>query len=239
MRILVIVPAFNEEEALPATLAELRDVRPDLDVVVVSDGSTDGTARVARAAGVSVIELPFNLGVGGALRTGFIYAVRENYDAAIQFDADGQHDPACIKTLTEAMDAGADVVIGTRFGEESAHYDVGHTRRRAMRLLQHTVRMLSGKRYTDTSSGFRLFNREAVLFFSRNYPTEYLETVESLILAVFEGYDVVEVAVDMRPRAGGVASARGMKLAYHYVRLMLVLSSGARRKRPSVRVEEL
>jgi glycosyltransferase involved in cell wall biosynthesis len=238
MRILVIIPAFNEQEALPGTLNELREVRPDLDVVVVSDGSTDRTSEVARAAGVTVLDLPYNLGVGGALRTGFMYAVREDYDAVLQFDADGQHDPGHIKTLTQALDDGADLVIGTRFGDASDDYDVGRVRRVAMRSLQGIVRRLTGKVYTDTSSGFRVFSKRAVLFFSRNYPTEYLETVESLILATLEGFDVIEVAVDMRQRAGGVPSARGLKLGYHYVRLLLVLSSGARRTRPSVRIEE-
>ena len=175
---------------------------------------------------------------GGALRTGFMYAVREDYDAVLQFDADGQHDPGHIKTLTQALDEGADLVIGTRFGDASDDYDVGRVRRVAMRSLQGIVRRLTGKVYTDTSSGFRVFSKRAVLFFSRNYPTEYLETVESLILATLEGFDVIEVAVDMRQRAGGVPSARGLKLGYHYVRLLLVLSSGVRRTRPSVRIEE-
>ena len=104
MRTLVIIPAYNEEDALPDTLAELRSHQPGLDVVVVSDGSVDRTAEVGREAGAAVLELPFNLGIGGALRTGFLYAVRHGYDAAVQFDADGQHDPAHIKTLTDALE---------------------------------------------------------------------------------------------------------------------------------------
>lgn len=234
MRTLVIIPAFNEEEALPSTLKELRTHHPDLDVVVVSDGSVDATAEVARAAGVTVLELPFNLGIGGALRTGFLYAVREAYDAAVQFDADGQHDPAHIDALVRALEEGADMVIGSRFAETSARYEVGGTRRSAMRILQIAVRLLAGRRYSDTSSGFRGFNRAVLTFFSKNYPSEYMESVESLILATFEGFEVVEVPVDMRQRAAGVASSRSLKLAYHYLRLMLVLgSSASRRRRPS------
>jgi glycosyltransferase involved in cell wall biosynthesis len=231
MRTLVVIPAYNEEEALPETLAELRSHHPSLDVVVVSDGSVDRTAEVAREGGASVLELPFNLGIGGALRTGFLYAVRHGYDAAVQFDADGQHDPAHIKTLTDALEGGADMVIGSRFAETSAHYDVGGTRRGAMRVLQVMVRLLAGRRFSDTSSGFRGFNRKMLTFFARNYPSEYMESVESLILATFEGFDVVEVPVDMRPRAAGAPSSRSLRLAYHYLRLLLVLGSAASHRR--------
>jgi glycosyltransferase involved in cell wall biosynthesis len=237
MRTLVIIPAYNEQDALPGTVSELRAQHPGLDVVVVSDGSTDQTAEVARSLGVRVLDLPFNLGIGGALRTGFRFAVREGYDAAVQFDADGQHDPAHIKALTHALEEGADMVIGSRFAETSAHYDVGGTRRGAMRVLQIVVRLLSGRRYSDTSSGFRGFNRDVLTFFSRNYPSEYMESVESLILATFEGFDVVEVPVDMRQRSAGVASSRRLRLAYHYLRLLIVLGSNASRRRPTARIE--
>lgn len=229
----MIIPAFNEEVALPGTLRELRTTAPGLDVVVVSDGSTDSTADVARAAGVEVLELPFNLGIGGALRAGFRYAVREDYDAAVQVDGDGQHDPTQIAKLLAALEGGADMVIGSRFAKESAHYEVGGARRSAMRLLQIAVRLLSGHRFTDTSSGFRGFNRAVLAFFAREYPSEYMESVESLVLATYEGFDVVEVPVDMRPRAGGVASARRLRLAYHYVRLLVVLGASATRRRAS------
>lgn len=227
----MIIPAFNEEAALPGTLKELRGVAPELHVVVVSDGSTDGTASVARRAGVPVLELPFNLGIGGALRAGFRHAVEAGYDVAVQFDADGQHDPTQIGKLLDALDQGADMVIGSRFAKESAHYDVGGTRRSAMRLLQIAVRMLSGHRFTDTSSGFRGFNRAVLSFFAREYPSEYMESVESLVLATYEGFDVVEVPVNMRQRAAGDASARRFRLAYHYLRLLVVLGASASRRR--------
>jgi glycosyltransferase involved in cell wall biosynthesis len=235
MRTLVIIPAYNEEDALPGTLKELRSVHPELDVLVVSDGSRDATAAVARHAGVTVLELPYNLGIGGALRTGFLYAVREGYDWAVQFDADGQHDPHHIDALLTGLEDGADMVVGSRFAETSASYDVGNTRRSAMRILQVAVRLLAGRRYSDTSSGFRGFNRNALTFFSRNYPSEYMESVESLILATFEGFSVVEVPVDMRQRSAGVASSRRMKLVYHYLRLLLVMGAGASRRRRAPR----
>jgi glycosyltransferase involved in cell wall biosynthesis len=231
VRTLVIIPAYNEEEALPGTLAELRAVQPDLDVVVVSDGSTDRTAAAAAAAGVDVVELPFNLGIGGALRTGFLFAVRGGYDAAVQFDADGQHDPHHITTLLDGLADGASMVVGSRFAESSADYQVSGARRSAMGVLRVAVRLAGGRRFTDTSSGFRAFDREVLAFFARNYPSEYMESVESLILAILEGFDVREVPVDMRQRAAGSPSARRLRLVYHYLRVLLVLGAGFRRPR--------
>ncbi len=223
-RTLVLIPAYNEAEALPAVLDELARERPDLDVLVVSDGSTDGTARVARAAGVAVVELPFNLGIGGALRTGFRYAVDHGYDAAVQFDADGQHDPHAVQRLLDDVASGADLVIGSRFIAGGAPtYRVGRVRRIAMRGLQRVVRVLVGREFTDTSSGFRGFSSAMLSFFALNYPVEYMDSVEALVLAVNAGYDVREIAVDMRGRTGGAPSTRGWRLAYYYARLLVVL----------------
>ncbi|MDP1819354.1 MAG: glycosyltransferase family 2 protein [Acidimicrobiales bacterium] len=236
MRTLVIIPAYNEQAALPGTLAELRGTHPELDIVVVSDGSTDDTADLARKVGVEVLELPFNLGIGGALRTGFLYAVREGYDAAVQFDADGQHDPNGIADLLAPIAGGANMVVGSRFAESSSHYEVSGARRGAMGLLRVAVQLLAGRTFTDTSSGFRAFDREVLQFFARNYPSEYMESVESLILANLEGFDVVEVPANMRERSAGLPSARRFRLAYHYLRLLLVLGAGFRRKpRPAPR----
>ena len=230
IRALVIIPAFNEAATLPAVLSALRADGAELDVVVVDDGSTDATAAVARAAGVVVLSLPFNLGIGGALRTGFRYAVDNGYERAVQLDADGQHDPAAIATILAALDH-ADFVIGSRFGGTTTTYDVGRTRRRAMRLLQFTMRLLSGRTFTDTSSGFRAFNRPVLEFFARTYPSEYMESVEALLAANYEGFRIVEVPIEMRQRAGGEASNRQWKLAYHYVRVIVTMLTKASRRR--------
>jgi glycosyltransferase involved in cell wall biosynthesis len=229
-RTLVIIPALNEEDALPAVLADLAARCPELDVLVVDDGSRDRTADVARAAGVLVAPLPYNLGIGGALRTGFRYAMRTGYERAVQFDADGQHDPAEIAKLLAALDDGADMVIGSRFAGETTDYTVGRVRRRAMRLLHFTVRVLSGKSFTDTSSGFRAFDRETLTLFATTYPVDYMDSVEALLLAVYSGLRVVEVPIQMRHRAAGVASNRNFKLIYHYLRLFVVLISSASRR---------
>ena len=229
-RTLAILPAFNEEEALPAVLTELRGCWPQIDVLVVDDGSTDDTASVARRAGVKVAVLPFNLGVGGALQAGFRYAVQHGYERAIQFDADGQHDPTQIAALLEALDEGADLVVGSRFAapEADSRYDVGRLRGGAMGLMRLAVRVLSGRTFTDTSSGFRAFSSPLLSFYAAGYPNEYLgDTVEALLLACQAGYRVVEVPVRMRVRGGGRPSTRNIKLAYHYLRALLCLLSRA------------
>jgi glycosyltransferase involved in cell wall biosynthesis len=228
----VIIPAFNEAATLPAVLASLRAQVPDCDVVVIDDGSTDATYAVARAAGVTVLRLPFNLGIGGALRAGFRYAVAEGYDRGVQLDADGQHDPALIPTLLGALDH-ADFVVGSRFGGDAA-YDVGHTRRSAMRILGLAMRLLSGRTFTDTSSGFRAFNRPVLEYFARSYPSEYMESVEVLLAATYEGFRIVEVPVEMHQRAGGQASTHRFRLVYHYVRVLVTLLTRASRKRPTL-----
>lgn len=221
---LVIVPAYNEEAALPSTLAELTAIRPDLDVLVVSDGSIDKTAALARAAGVAVVELPFNLGIGGALQTGFRYAVQHGYERAVQFDADGQHDPREIRTLEAALDDGAQMVVGSRFAGEG-EYRVGVARRAAMRLLRWSVSALSGQQFSDTSSGFRAFTVPVLQFFARAYPVEFMDSTESLLVAAKSGYRIVEVPAHMRARSAGRPSTRHFRLAYHYLRLLMVMIS--------------
>lgn len=236
LRTLIIIPAFNEEASLPAVLDELAVAVPDYHVVVVDDGSRDATASVAAQAGATVLRLPFNLGVGGAMRTGFKYATNHGYERAIQCDADGQHEGSEIKVLVEALDQGADLVVGTRFGGDSASYDVGAIRRRAMRSLEVGVRMLSGRRLSDTSSGFRGYSRRMIAYFAGDYPVDYLgDTVEAILIAANAGFHVAEVPVSMRPRSGGVASTRNIKLLYHFVRLVVVMISTAplrRRRKP-------
>jgi glycosyltransferase involved in cell wall biosynthesis len=225
-RTLIIIPAYNEEAALPGVLEELAAVVPEHDVVVIDDGSADGTAAVARACGAVCLQLPYNLGIGGALRLGFKYAVEHGYDSGVQFDADGQHDPTQIAVLLDAVGHGADMAVGSRFATESG-YEVGRTRQRAMGMLRLGVRLLSGRRFSDTSSGFRAFSRRMLEFFAGTYPLEYMDSVEALILACRAGFDVVEVPATMRTRSAGVPSHRNLKLVYHYLRLLVVMVSSA------------
>jgi glycosyltransferase involved in cell wall biosynthesis len=226
---LVIIPAFDEEEALPSVLRDLAR-RPGFDVIVVDDGSTDRTAEVAAAEGATVLSLPFNLGIGGALRTGFLYAVRNGYSRAVQFDGDGQHLADEIPTLLAALDDGADMVVGSRFAGHASTYTVGRVRARAMGILRFTIRTLTGRQFSDTSSGFRGFNRDVLEFFARTYPSEYMESVEALLLACAAGFRVTEVPVHMTEREAGQPSNRRLRLVYHYLRLLVVLVASAPRR---------
>jgi glycosyltransferase involved in cell wall biosynthesis len=226
-RTLIIIPALDEAAALPGVLADLRAAVPTCDVLVVDDGSVDDTAAVAEEAGATVARLPFNLGIGGALRTGFRFALRNGYERAVQFDADGQHDATEIARLIQGLDDGADMVIGGRFVGEEISYDVGRVRSGAMRLLRLAVTVLAGRRFSDTSSGFRAFSRPVLELFARKYPAEYMDSVEALLLACYAGFDVVEVPTRMRQRQAGSASNRSFKLVYHYLRLLIVMAATA------------
>ena len=226
-RTIVVIPAYNEEEALPAVLRQLADTVPDVDVIVVDDGSTDATASVARDAGVQVVVLPFNLGIGGALRAGYRYAVDNGYSRAVQFDGDGQHRADQIGLLTAALDAGADMAVGSRFLE--GDYGVGRSRALAMWVLRVGVRVITGQSFSDTSSGFRAIGGQLLEVFAHQYPVDYMDSVETLVEACRRGYTVVEVPALMNQRAGGVPSQRPLRLAYHYARLMVALLGASRR----------
>lgn len=230
--VLAVVPAYNEFEALPALLDELALRKPragrPFRVVVVDDGSSDATVGIARAHGATVVELPFNLGVGGAVRTGLRYAVDHDADQVVVIDADGQHDPADIDLLLDALDAGAEMAIGSRFAPGSPGYDMGGTRRRALRFLNWVVRKTTGFPATDATSGFRAFDRSVVEFLADCYPVEYLaDTVEVIVLARGSGRTVVEVPVGMRQRQAGVPSARSMTLLFNYLRLLVGIAGTA------------
>lgn len=221
--LLVVVPAWNEQESLPAVLAELDVSLPEADVLVVNDGSTDGTANVVRASHrAMLLDLPINLGVGGAMRAGYRFAHRHGYDRAIQVDADGQHDPAEVRRVVAALD-GADVVIGARFADRG-DYAVRGPRRWAMRVLSAVLSRIAGTRLTDTTSGFRASGPRAIALFAADYPAEYLgDTVESLVIACRAGLTVRQVGVSMRPRSGGTPSHSPFKAAAFLGRAMLAL----------------
>lgn len=224
-RTLVIMPAWNEEKALgPVLDGVLATMGTDTDVLVVSDGSTDSTAQIARNAGVPVLDLPINLGVGGAMRAGYLYAQRAGYDYTVQLDADGQHDPAEINTLLQAAVAqDADVVIGARFAGRG-DYSMRGPRQWAAKVLSFTLSRICRTRLTDTTSGFKLCNRRAIELFARDYPAEYLgDTIEALVIARKARLRIRQVAVEMRPRAGGAPSHNPLQAARFLVRASMAL----------------
>jgi glycosyltransferase involved in cell wall biosynthesis len=232
--LIVVLPAYNEEEALGNVLAELRSIIPHTDVLVVSDGSTDGTASIARDHGVRLLELPFNLGVGGAMRAGFKYARRHGYRAAVQLDADGQHDPAEVKLLLRtAAETGADVVIGARFAGKG-FYDARGPRRWAITSLAWMLSHVAKTNLTDTTSGFKLIGPRALELYSRDFPVEYLgDTVEAIVIAARNGLVVRQVPVAMRPRAGGSPSHGHFKAFVLLLRASLALAASMSRTRPT------
>lgn len=221
-QLLIVMPALNEEEAIANVISETISTLPSATILVVDDGSTDNTAEVARQAGAKVLSLPFNLGVGGAMRVGFRYAVENNYPIVIQVDSDGQHDPALIPQLIERLDS-ADLVIGARFAG-TGNYQVHGPRRWAMYLLAKTLSSVAKVRLTDTTSGFRAAGPNAVKLFSSHYPAEYLgDTIESLVIAIRAGLKVEQVPIEMRARAGGVPSQSVQKATAYLARAGLAL----------------
>lgn len=230
VRTIVVIPAYNEEESLPAVLSQLAAFTPELDIVVVDDGSVDDTAGVTRRAGIPCVALPFNLGIGGALRAGYRFAAEAGYMRAVQFDADGQHRADQIGILLAALDEGADMAVGSRFA--AGGYQVGRGRGMAMGVLRLGVRILTGQRFSDTSSGFRAVQQPLLDAFATDYPVDYMDSVETLVEACRAGYVVHEVPTLMEERAGGVPSQRPLRLVYHYARLLVALAGSPRRAIP-------
>lgn len=224
------MPAWNEAAVIGATVAEVLATVPEVDLLVIDDGSSDGTDQIAARAGATVLRLPYNMGVGAALRAGYKYAWRNAYDQAIQVDADGQHDPADIPKVLAGL-AEADIAIGARFAGEG-QYDARGPRRWAMGLLAAALSAASRTRLTDVTSGFRAANRRTIGQYTRHYPAEYLgDTVDSLMTAVRMGHSVVQVPVAMRPRQGGTPSAHPWKAAVYLIRSLFALFISATRRK--------
>ncbi|MGC0368036.1 glycosyltransferase family 2 protein [Microbacterium sp. SLBN-111] len=234
-RVAVLVPAWNEVRNVGHTVREIRAADDRYDVIVIDDGSWDGTSEAARSAGAEVLVLPFNLGVGGAMRTGFTFAARRGYSRAIQVDADGQHNPEHIRLVLDGLER-ADISIGARFADVG-DYQVSGPRRWAMVFLAAIVSRVSGVRLTDVTSGFRAANRRAIEQYVRYYPAEYLgDTLDSLVEALHSGLTVTQVPVAMRPRMHGKPSQNVLGSTVYLVRsvfaISLALMRGALRRRP-------
>jgi glycosyltransferase involved in cell wall biosynthesis len=226
---IAIVPAFNEEHAVGRVIDEIRAVDPSLKILVVDDGSTDGTGAVARARGVEVLRLPFNLGIGGAVQTGYLYALEHEFEIAVQIDGDGQHDPAQLETLLAPILAGtADLVVGSRFA--SGRHPAAFSRRAGMRVLAGLVSVLARRRFTDTTSGFRALNRRAIALFAADYPHDYPE-VEAVLMAARNHLLLVEVPVTMRRREAGRSSITAVRSLYYMAKVTIALLMGLFRRR--------
>jgi glycosyltransferase involved in cell wall biosynthesis len=224
----VAIPAWNEQESIAEVIGKIRHHRPSADVLVVDDGSTDLTRERALAAGASVVSLPFNVGVGGAMRTAFLYAQRGGYQALVQVDADGQHDPADLDRVLDGL-ANADIVVGTRFHPESQYF-VGGPRRWAMVLLSKSLSRMNRGVISDPTSGFRSAGPKAIDLFAVEYPADYLgDTVGSLAIAIRQGLVVHETPVTMYFRQHGRPSKNALWSALYLGRASLaIVATGLR-----------
>ena len=233
-RALAVVPAYNEAATVAHVVTSLHKRAPQFDVLVIDDASTDDTGRRAAAAGALVIRHPFNLGIGGAVQTGFIYALEHGYDYMAQVDGDGQHEPGELRRLLDAIRVNPDVdmVCGSRFVSRSG-YPAPVSRRMGIHLFAFTLSKIVQQEVSDPTSGFRLYNRRAITLFARDYPHDYPE-VEAVLLLHASKLRMVEVPVQMHPRAGGRSSITKPRSFYYMVKVSLALLVGLLRRHQAV-----
>jgi glycosyltransferase involved in cell wall biosynthesis len=233
MRSMAVVPAYNEADSIRAVVAEIRAADAELEVVVVDDGSTDGTAAAAAQAGATVLSLPYNLGIGAAVQTGLQYAFEHGFDLAVQVDGDGQHDAAELERLLAPIRTGrADIAVGTRFASGRT-YRPSLARRIGIVLFAGLVSLIVRQRVTDTTSGFRAMNRRGIRLFANDYPHDYPE-VEATVLVYRHRLRLIEVPVAMRQRSTGRSSITPFRSLYYMGKVTLALLVGLLRPRPAL-----
>ncbi|MBF0504725.1 MAG: glycosyltransferase family 2 protein [Candidatus Omnitrophica bacterium] len=234
-KILIIVPAFNECGNIGRTVEEIRHVGMAADILVIDDGSWDDSAQEARRAGGMVVTLPFNLGIGAAVQTGFQYAQQHHYDIAVQIDGDGQHDASYLNKIIEPLVCDcADMVVGSRFLENTGGFRSSFSRRLGINFFVHLINILTGVKVLDPTSGFRGYNKKTIALFSSYYPHDFPEP-EAIVVAQQERLRIVEVAVAMRPREAGSSSIRYLKTLYYMSKVTLAILLHMIRQRKRVR----
>jgi glycosyltransferase involved in cell wall biosynthesis len=230
--LVAIVPAWNEAEVIGIVVGEIKRVRSDIEVVVVDDASLDDTAEVAEEHGATVLRLPFNVGIGGAVQTGFRYALEQGYARAVRLDGDGQHDASQIPRILAPIEEGAaDLVIGSRFVDPGGTYRPPFARRMGIRVFARLVSLLCGQRVTDTTSGFVALDRAGIELFAAQYPHDYPE-VESTLVALRSGLRLAQVQVEMRERTTGTSSITFVRSLYYIVKVTLALLVASLRRYP-------
>ena len=222
MKKLVIIPAYNEGESIYNTVKEIEKAAPDFDYVIVNDCSGDDTRKICVEHGFHYIDLPINQGIGGAVQTGYLYAYENDYDVAVQVDGDGQHDPSFLEQMADILKKEqADMVIGSRFIERKG-FQSSVTRRIGIRYFTCLIRLLTGAKITDPTSGLRMIGKGVIALFARSYPRDYPEP-ESVVDILCKGKKVVEIPVLMRERQGGVSSIRMGKSVYYMIKVTLAI----------------
>ena len=224
MKVLLIIPAYNEQENILSTVKKIEDYSKEIDYIVINDGSTDNTEKILTENKINHIKLVNNLGIGGAVQTGYKYAYENNYDIAIQFDGDGQHDVNYVPNICETIINGqADMCIGTRYLDKTeSKFQSTFMRRLGAKIISIFIRIFTGKKITDPTSGFRAVNKNVIEEFSKNYPTEYPEP-ESTVSLLVNGYRVQEAPVSMNERSGGVSSIRFFKTVDYMIKVVLAI----------------
>ncbi len=232
-RILVIIPALNEEDSIGRVITNVKAALPEADIIVIDDGSSDATADIAEGYGAVVASLPYNLGIGSAMQTGFLFARDHNYDIAIQVDGDGQHDPREISDLIDTLKSTpADVVIGSRYIEDRG-YITPKLRRLGIVILATLISIVNRKRSSDPTSGFRAMNRRAIFFCASDYPFDYPEP-ESVVTLHRARLNLCEIPVTMNPRYGGQSAITPFRSAYYMVKVIMAILIALLRERPPI-----
>lgn len=222
MKVLVIIPAYNEQESIEATVKKLNMDMPEADYIVINDCSTDNTLDILKNNNYSHLNLKVNLGIGGAVQSGYRYALANDYDIAVQIDGDGQHDTAYLRKVIEPLEKGeADIAIGSRFIEKEGFQSTG-IRRMGIRFLNTMIRITTGKNVTDCTSGFRAVNKKFIKVYANNYPMDYPEP-EAIVYASLQGAKIKEVPVIMKQRNGGVSSIRPIHSGYYMTKVSLAI----------------
>ncbi len=222
MKTLVIIPAYNEEMCIADTVRNVRNKASWADILVINDCSSDGTQKVIEDLGVRHLRLPVNLGIGGAVQAGYRFAVLNDYDIAVQIDADGQHDPSYLEALTEPVASGeADLVIGSRFIDKEGFQSSG-IRRLGIRILNGLIRLVCGAKVTDATSGYRAVSKHLINLYAGEYPTDYPEP-EAIVMAKVNKARIREIPVVMHERAGGTSSIRLFNSIYYMIKVSLAI----------------
>ena len=222
MKVLIIIPAYNEEAIILKTVNNLKKVNNDIDYVVINDGSTDMTREVCLKNNLNLIDLPINLGIGGAVQTGYKYAFYNNYDIAIQFDGDNQHNPKYINDLITEINNGADMVIGSRYISQLSTFKSTFARQVGIKFLSSLIKIVTGQKIYDVTSGYRACNKKLIQLFASNYPTDYPEP-DSTTKVIKLGYKVSEIPVEMNERENGKSSIGFIDSIYYMIKVSLCI----------------